>query len=54
MGSLKKNFLYSSLLTSANYIFPLIVYPYVSRVLGVNNIGLCNFIDSIINYFTLF
>lgn len=51
--SIKKNFFYSSILTSANYIFPLLTYPYVSRVLGVTNIGICNFTDSIINYFIL-
>ncbi|MBR6188685.1 MAG: flippase [Prevotella sp.] len=50
----KKNFLYSSILTTAGYIFPLITFPYVSRVLGVTNIGICNFVDSIINYFVLF
>ncbi len=54
MPSVKKNFLYSSVLTTANYIFPLLTYPYVSRILGVTNIGVCNFIDSIINYFVLF
>ena len=54
MSSIKKNFLYSSILTTANYIFPLLTFPYVSRVLGVTNIGICNFIDSIINYFCLF
>ena len=53
MPSIKKNFLYSSILTTANYIFPLFTYPYVSRVLGVTNIGICNFIDSIIHYFIL-
>lgn len=42
-----------SILTTSNYIFPLLVYPYVSRVLGVTNIGLCNFIDNIINYFII-
>lgn len=51
---LKHNFFYNALLTGTNYIFPLIVYPYISRVLGVGNIGLVNFIDSIINYFILF
>lgn len=51
---LKKNILYSSVLTTANYVFPLLVYPYVSRVLGVTNIGICNFVDSIIHYFILF
>lgn len=50
----KRNFFYSAILTTSNYIFPLIVFPYISRVLGVNNIGICNFIDSIINYFVLF
>lgn len=54
MPSIKKNFLYSSILTVSGYLFPLITYPYISRVLGVANIGLCNFIDSIINYFVLF
>lgn len=54
MASLKKNVIYSSLLTTANYIFPLLTYPYVSRVLGVDKIGVCNFVDSIINYFVLF
>lgn len=51
--SIKKNFLYSSILTTANYIFPLLTYPYVSRVLGVTNIGICNFVDSVVNYFIL-
>lgn len=52
--SIKRNFFYSSILTTANYIFPFLTYPYVSRVLGVTNIGICNFVDSIINYFILF
>ncbi len=54
MAGIKKNFIYSALLTSANYVFPLITFPYVTRVLGAENIGLCGFIDSIINYFVLF
>lgn len=53
MSSIKKNFFYSSILTTANYLFPLLTYPYVSRVLGVTNIGIVNFIDSIIQYFIL-
>jgi len=51
--SIKKNILYSSVLTVSRYLLPLITYPYVSRVLGVTNIGICNFVDSIINYFLL-
>lgn len=54
MPSLKKNFFYSALLTLANYVFPLITYPYVSRVLGVSNIGICNFVDNIVNWFIVF
>ena len=50
---LKKNVIFSVILTSSNYIFPLLVYPYVARVLGVTNIGICNFVDNIINYFIL-
>ena len=50
----KKNFGYNLILTFCNYLFPLLTYPYVSRVLGVTNIGICNFVDSIINYFILF
>lgn len=52
--SIKKNFAYSSILTVSTYIFPLITFPYVTRVLGVENIGICNFVDSVIQYFILF
>lgn len=52
--SLKQNFFFSSILTTANYIFPLLTYPYVSRVLGVNNIGICNFVDSIVSSYLIF
>lgn len=51
--SIKKNFIYNSILTVSRYIFPLLVFPYVTRVLGVDNIGLCNFYTSVINYFVM-
>ena len=54
MASIKKNFFYSSILTTSNIFFAFVTYPYVSRVLGVANIGLCNWVDSVINYFLLF
>lgn len=38
----------------ANYIFPFITFSYVSKVLGINGMGMYNYIDSIINYFILF
>ena len=52
--SVKKNFGYNLLLTFCKYLFPLITYAYVSRVLGVDKIGTCNFVDGLINYFILF
>ena len=52
--SIKRNFLFSSVLTISNYIIPFITFPYVSRILGVSNIGLYGFMDSIVNYFGLF
>ena len=51
---IKKNILYSSFLTCSNYIFPLITYPYICRVLGVEAIWKCNYILGIVTYFLLF
>ncbi|MTU95844.1 oligosaccharide flippase family protein, partial [Parabacteroides merdae] len=51
---LSHNIAYNFILTISGYLFPLITYPYVSRVLGVTNIGTYNMVDSIINYFILF
>lgn len=51
--SIKRNFIYNSVLTSANYIFPFITYPYISRILGVENIGKCNFVDNVIFCFVI-
>ena len=52
--SLKKNILYSGFLTTSIYVFQFITYPYIARVLGVTNIGICNYVQSIVNYFNLF
>jgi len=49
--SLKKNFVYSSILTASTYLIMIIVYPYLSRTLGLTNIGIVNFIDNLVNYF---
>lgn len=45
---IRTNVLYSSILTCSNYIFQIITYPYVSRILGVENIGICNFTISLV------
>lgn len=52
--SVKKNFSYKLILTGCNYIFPLLFYPYVTRVLGPTQYGICAYVDSIISYFILF
>lgn len=54
MTSVKKNFAWSTILTAAGYVFPLITFPYVSRVLGVENMGSTNFATSVIAYFSVF
>lgn len=53
MSQIKKNFTYNLILTVSGYVFTFITFPYVSRVLGVENIGAVNFVDSIVNYFIL-
>lgn len=51
--SLKKNIFYNIILTSTSVIFPLITFPYVTKVLGPENYGNVNFIDAIIQYFLI-
>ncbi|RZL47117.1 MAG: flippase, partial [Pedobacter sp.] len=53
MSQIRKNFIYNLILTVSGYVFTFITFPYVSRVLGVENIGAVNFVDSIVNYFIL-
>lgn len=52
--SLFKNYIYNVTLTVLNLLFPIITFPYVSRVLGVNSIGKVNYVNSVVNYFLLF
>lgn len=51
--SLTKNFIYNVILTVLTIIFPLITYPYVTRVLGADGLGKVNFAISIVSYFAL-
>lgn len=43
----------NSIQTICRMVFPLITFPYITRVLGVENIGMYNFCTSVISYFTL-
>ncbi len=52
--SIKKNFLMNAVLAMSQFIFPLITFPYVSRVLGPTGTGSVNFATSLITYFNMF
>ena len=52
--SLGFNAFINGLKTVVSIIFPLITYPYVSKILGVMELGKYNFAYSVINYFYLF
>lgn len=51
---LKKNIVMNTILSFITLIYPLIIFPYVSRVLLPNGIGKVNFAISIITYFSMF
>ncbi|MGY3820472.1 flippase [Ligilactobacillus salivarius] len=51
--SLGVNAILNGLRNMLNLLFPLITFPYVSRVLSVRSIGIYNFSNSIITYFLL-
>lgn len=52
--SLKKNFIMNAILTMSSFLFPLITFPYVSRVLLPVGTGKVSFATSLISYFNLF
>lgn len=52
--SIKLNFIMNALLTMSSFIFPLITFPYVSRVLLPEGTGKVNMAVSFISYFTMF
>lgn len=53
MKTENKNFLYNILYQLFIFIIPLITTPYISRKLGVNNIGIYSYSYSIVSYFML-
>lgn len=48
-----KNYFYNLLLTLANLLFPILSFPYVSRVLGPEGIGKVQFVFSFAQYFSI-
>lgn len=53
-NNLKVNFIMNAFLTMSSFIFPLITFPYISRILGPSGTGLVSFATSIVTYFALF
>lgn len=54
MKSIKHNAIVNGILSVANIIFPLVTFPYISRVLLVEANGRLNFASATLNYFSLF
>lgn len=51
--SLAKNTILYTVKTICSMVFPLITFPYISRVLSINGIGQYTFSTSVISYFSL-
>ncbi len=54
MPSIKKNYAYQTAYQLLMIILPLILAPYISRVLGAENIGIYSYTDSVAKYFVMF
>ena len=52
-NKVRKNSIYSLLKAFSQVVFPLITFPYISRVLHAENVGKVNFGNSIISYVSL-
>lgn len=51
--SIRYNFIMNFILTASQFIFPLITFPYVSRVLMAAGNGKVSFVSSVANYFLM-
>ena len=54
MSRIGKNFIYNVALTLSTYLINLVLFPYVSRVLGVDMVGKVGFVNDTVTYFSLF
>lgn len=52
-GNVKRNYIYNVVYQIIVIVLPLITTPYVSRVLGADNIGIYAYTQSVANYFVL-
>ena len=52
--SIKRNFIYNLSYQFLTMIIPLIITPYISRIIGPEGVGVQSYTVSIVNYFILF
>lgn len=52
-SKIKKNIFYNAAKTCLTIIFPIITFPYISRILETENVGRINFSLSVVSYFSL-
>ncbi len=52
--SINRNLILYGIKTGMSLLFPLITFPYVSRILSPTGIGMANYSNSIVTYFILF
>lgn len=52
-ASLKLNFIMNAFLTLSSFLFPLITFPYISRILLPAGTGKVSFATSLVSYFTM-
>ena len=54
MAKIAENVIYNIALTLSTFLINLVLFPYVSRVLGVDYVGKIGFVNNVITYFSLF
>lgn len=54
MAKIAENVIYNVALTLSTFLINLVLFPYVSRVLGVDYVGKIGFVNNVIAYFSLF
>ena len=52
-NEINQNVFFNTIKSAFSIIYPLITFPYISRVLKTDNVGKINFANSIISYFSL-
>lgn len=52
-SGINKNVIFNTIKSAFSIIYPLIAFPYISRVLMTDNVGKVNFGSSVISYFSL-